>query len=88
MIEEVFLSNSFRHNITPPYNVIKEQNGLLTSFRNGAELCQVIVKSEQLKDAIQELTDVTGAVAVCVQLQASDGMLVRSPHSIRRSDIL
>ena len=59
------------------YYIMKEQNGLLTSFRNGAELCQVIIKSEQLKDAIQELTDVTGAVAVSVQLEASDGMLVQ-----------
>jgi hypothetical protein len=39
-------------------------------------MCQVIVKSEQLKDAIQELNDVSGAVAVRVKLNTKDGMMV------------
>ena len=52
------------------------QNGLFTAFRNSAETCQVIVKSDLLKDAILELNEVTGAVAVCVALDKNKGMMV------------
>ena len=55
----------------------KVQNGLLTAFRDSAEICQVMIKSEQLKDAIQELNDVAGAAAVCVKIDSIKGMMVR-----------
>ena len=55
----------------------KVQNGLLTAFRDSAEICQVMIKSEQLKDAIQELNDVAGAAAVCVKVDSIKGLMVR-----------
>lgn len=36
-----------------------------------------MIKSEQLKDAIQELNDVAGAAAVCVKVDSIKGMMVR-----------
>ena len=45
-------------------------------------MCQVIVKSELLKDAIQELNDVSGAAAVRVKLNTRDGMMVDHPVQI------
>ena len=56
---------------------VQVQNGLLTAFRNSAEICQVMMKSEQLKDAIQELNDVAGAATVRVKVDSVKGMMVR-----------
>ena len=52
------------------------QNGLFDAFQNSPEVCQVMIMSEFLRDAIQELNDVNGAVAVCVRLEKSKGMMV------------
>lgn len=59
------------------YSRVQVQNGLLTAFRNSAEICQVMIKSEQLKDAIQELNDVAGAATVRVKVHSAKGMMVR-----------
>ena len=37
-----------------------------------------MIMSEFLRDAIQELNDVNGAVAVCVRLEKNKGMMVRA----------
>jgi hypothetical protein len=55
---------------------------LVAAFRNSEQMCQVIVKSELLKDAIQELNDVSGAAAVRVKLNTKDGMMVDHPVQI------
>jgi adenine deaminase len=47
---------------------------LFTAFRDSDEVCQIIVKAEALKDAVQELNDVSGAVSVCVDLKTVQGM--------------
>ena len=66
---------------------LEVDSALFTSFRNCAEQCQLVVKSEHLREAIHELNDVVGASSVCVEVNASFGMTLSAVGNLGACDV-
>ena len=61
--------------------------GLFTSFRNSAEQCQIVIKSEHLQEAVKELNEVAGAASVSFEVNAVSGITLSSSGNLGTCEI-
>jgi hypothetical protein len=75
--------------LTTLYNddSLEIEYGLFTSFRNSAEQCQIVMKSDLLREAMQELNDVIGATSVCMEVKSSSGVTLSSEGALGACEV-